>query len=89
MTPEFVIQTARDAMYVALLVAGPPMALALVIGLMVSVFQAVTQIQEVTLAFIPKILAVFGGIVFFGPFMLDTIMKFTVNIFTSIPDFVR
>jgi flagellar biosynthetic protein FliQ len=88
-TPEFVIQTARDAMYTALLVAAPPMGLALIIGLMVSIFQAVTQISEVTLAFIPKILAVFGGLLFFGPFMLDTLMKFSINIFSHLPDFVH
>lgn len=89
MSPEFVIQVAREAMLTSLIVAGAPMGIALLVGLLVSIFQAVTQISEVTLVFIPKILAVFISLVVFGPFMLDSLMKFTLNIFRSLPDFVK
>lgn len=89
MSPEFVIQVAREAMLTSLIVAGAPMGIALLVGLLVSIFQAVTQISEVTLVFIPKILAVFISLVVFGPFMLDALMKFTLNIFRSLPDFVK
>lgn len=89
MSPEFVIQVAREAMLTSLIVAGAPMGIALLVGLLVSIFQAVTQISEVTLVFIPKILAVFISLVIFGPFMLDSLMKFTLNIFRSLPDFVK
>ncbi len=89
MTPEFIIQVAREAMLTSLLVAAAPMGLALIVGLLVSIFQAVTQISEVTLTFIPKIVAVFGSIVVFGPFMIDTLIKYTLNIFSHIPDYVQ
>lgn len=89
MSPEFVIEVARTAMWTSLLVAGAPMGIALVVGLMVSIFQAVTQISEITLVFIPKIVAVFVALIVFGPFMLDAIMKFTINIFSSIPQYTK
>lgn len=89
MTPEFVISLAREAMLTSLLVAGTPMGIALIVGLLVSVFQAVTQISEITLVFIPKIVAVFVALVVAGPFMLDALMKFTINIFHSLPDMVK
>ena len=89
MTPEFVISLAREAMLTSLLVAGAPMGIALIVGLLVSVFQAVTQLSEITLVFIPKIVAVFVSLVVFGPFMLDSLMKFTINVFHSLPDLVK
>lgn len=89
MTPEFAIQTAKDAMYISLLVVAPPVGISLIIGLLISVFQTVTQISESTLTIVPKIIAVFGSIIVFGPFMLDTLIKFTVNIFKNLPDYVR
>lgn len=89
MTPEFVIQVAREAMLTSLYVAGAPMLVALIVGLVVSVFQAVTQISEITLVFIPKIVAVFISLIVAGPFMLDALTKFTINIFTGIPDLAK
>ncbi|OJH16092.1 EscS/YscS/HrcS family type III secretion system export apparatus protein, partial [Bacillus obstructivus] len=71
MNSEFVISMAERAVYVTLLISGPLLALALLVGLIVSVFQATTQIQEQTLAFIPKIVAVLVGLVVFGPWMLS------------------
>src|SRR5699024_5778095 len=66
-------------------VAGPILILALAVGLLVSIFQATTQIQEQTLAFIPKIIAVLIGVVLFGPWMLSKIVKFTADLYQSLP----
>jgi len=67
-----------------LLVVGPLLILALAVGLFVSIFQATTQIQEQTLAFIPKIVAVLIGVVFFGPWMLTKMIEFTVDLYQNI-----
>jgi len=88
MSGEFVISLAEQGIFTILLVTGPLLLLALVVGLLVSIFQATTQIQEQTLAFIPKILAVLVGIVFFGPWMLSTMVEFTANLFQNINQFV-
>ena len=71
MTPETVIAIAEEGIWTVLLISGPLLIIALVVGLFVSIFQATTQIQEQTLAFVPKIVAVLLGIVFFGPWMLS------------------
>ncbi|QHS22261.1 flagellar biosynthesis protein FliQ [Virgibacillus sp. MSP4-1] len=84
MNSEFVISLAETAVYTLLTVIGPILILALVVGLLVSIFQATTQIQEQTLAFIPKIIAVFIGIIFFGPWMLVQVVDFTANIFNNL-----
>ncbi|MCY7448862.1 flagellar biosynthesis protein FliQ [Bacillus altitudinis] len=87
MSSEFVITMAERSVYVVLLVSGPLLALALIVGLIVSVFQATTQIQEQTLAFIPKIVAVLIGLVVFGPWMLSTIVSFTKELFSNLDRF--
>lgn len=87
MSSEFVITMAERSVYVVLLVSGPLLALALIVGLIVSVFQATTQIQEQTLAFIPKIVAVLIGLVVFGPWMLSTIISFTTELFSNLDRF--
>lgn len=84
MSAENVISLAESGVYTILIVVGPLLILALAVGLLVSIFQATTQIQEQTLAFIPKIVAVFIGIVFFGPWMLQKMIQFTVQIFNNI-----
>ena len=89
MSSEFVITMAERSVYVVLLVSGPLLALALIVGLIVSVFQATTQIQEQTLAFIPKIVAVLIGLVVFGPWMLSTIVSFTTELFSNLDRFAR
>jgi flagellar biosynthesis protein FliQ len=73
MTPETVMTMAHQAMYVALLLAAPLLLVALVVGLVVSLFQAATQINESTLSFIPKLLAVAVTLVIAGPWMLTTL----------------
>jgi flagellar biosynthetic protein FliQ len=89
MTPEAVMDTAYQGMRVALLLAAPMLLTALFIGLIVSLFQAVTQINEMTLSFIPKILGVFASLVIAGPFLIQLITDYTTRIFQSIPQLVQ
>ena len=89
MTQDYIIHLAREAMVVAMMLAGPPLILGLIVGLAVSILQATTQIQEQTLTFVPKIIAVFIGILLFGSWMLDTIIRFTENLFGSLPTLIR
>jgi flagellar biosynthetic protein FliQ len=84
MTGEMVISIAERAIWVVLLTSGPLLIIALVTGLIVSIFQATTQIQEQTLAFVPKIIAVMVGIIFFGPWMLTQIMSYSQDIFENL-----
>ncbi|MFD2925537.1 flagellar biosynthesis protein FliQ [Halobacillus naozhouensis] len=84
MNSEMVIAFAKEGIYTVLLVSGPLLILALAIGLFVSIFQATTQIQEQTLAFIPKIVAVLIGLIFFGPWMLTNMVRFTASIFENL-----
>ena len=79
----------REAIFTALIVAAPMLLLGLITGLVVSIFQAVTQIQEQTLTFIPKILVSAIAILFFGPFMLAMLTAFTARVFTNIPQFIK
>jgi flagellar biosynthesis protein FliQ len=72
MTPADVIDVAREAIWVLLAVAAPVMMVALGVGLVVALFQALTQIQEMTLAFVPKILAIFLSLIIFLPFMISS-----------------
>lgn len=88
MTPDSVIAIAEQGIWVVLLVCGPLILLALVVGLLVSIFQATTQIQEQTLAFVPKIVAVLLGIVFFGPWMLSKMLSYANDIFSNLTRFV-
>lgn len=85
MTPDMVIKLAEQSIYTIIIIAAPMLLIALGVGLLVSVFQAMTQIQEQTLAFIPKILAVFISLVVFGPWMLATLLDYTRNLFQSLP----
>jgi flagellar biosynthetic protein FliQ len=89
MTYATALSLGREAIVVALLVCAPALLLGLATGLIVSIFQAVTQIQEPTLAFIPKIVVVALAILLFGPFMLALLTDFTTRVFTEIPNFVR
>ncbi len=89
MTYAAALSLGREAIFIALLVCAPALLLGLVTGLVVSVFQAVTQIQEPTLAFIPKIIVVALAILLFGPFMLALLTDFTTRVFAGIPAFIR
>ena len=79
----------RDAIVVALLVCGPALLLGMITGLVISIFQATTQIQEPTLTFIPKIVVVALAILFFGPFMLAMLTDFMSRVFSNLPAYVK
>jgi flagellar biosynthesis protein FliQ len=85
---DTVVNLATQAMTLALKIAGPLLLVALVVGLLVSVFQAVTQIQEQSLSLIPKIAAVAVVVVVLGPWMLGQLVAYTTSLFTSIPTMV-
>ncbi|MGG1292518.1 flagellar biosynthesis protein FliQ [Bacillus smithii] len=88
MNPEMVISLAEKGVYMILILSGPIMLIGLIIGLVVSIFQAMTQIQEQTLAFIPKIVAMLVGLVFFGPWMLTHMISYTSQILSNLTQFV-
>jgi flagellar biosynthetic protein FliQ len=88
MTPETVMTMGRQAMEVTLLVAAPLLLVALVIGLVVSIFQAATQINEATLSFIPKLVGVFVALVVAGPWMLSVMTDYMRQVLTGIPGLV-
>ena len=88
MTPEMVMGLAYQGMKVTLMLAGPLLMTALLIGLLVSLFQAATQINEMTLTFIPKILGVFGALIVAGPWLIQTIVDFTRELFLNLPSMV-
>ena len=85
MSPETVMTMGRQAMEVTLLVAAPLLLVALVIGLIVSIFQAATQINESTLSFIPKLVGVFVALVVAGPWMLSVMTDYMRALFSGIP----
>jgi len=89
MTPEFVVEFAKQAIVLTIYLAMPMLGLGLAAGLVVSVFQAVTSIQEMTLTFVPKIIAVFLGLLFFAPWMLNEATVFTRHIIENIPIYIR
>lgn len=88
MSPESVMSMGYEAMKLSLLLAAPLLLVALITGLIISLFQAATQINEMTLSFIPKLLAVFATLVIAGPWMLDTVLDYMRNLFSSIPQLV-
>jgi flagellar biosynthetic protein FliQ len=85
MSPEQVMNIGRDAMEVTLMVAAPILLMTLVIGLVISIFQAATQINEATLSFIPKLVGVFIALVFAGPWMLTTLVDYMRIVFSTLP----
>ncbi|KZX54871.1 EscS/YscS/HrcS family type III secretion system export apparatus protein [Halioglobus sp. HI00S01] len=89
MTPESVMDLAYAGMRVAVLLAAPALLAALFLGLTVSLFQAVTQINEMTLSFIPKILGVGLTLLIFGPYMLQLITNYTAELLQGIPNMIR
>ncbi len=85
MTPESVMMMGTEAMKVALALASPLLLIALITGLVISILQAATQINEMTLSFIPKIIAVFVTIVVAGPWMLNLLLDYIRTVFTNLP----
>ena len=89
MTPETVMDVGRFAIETTLLLAGPMLAISLVVGLLISSFQAMTQINEATLTFVPKVIAVFLALLFGFPWLLQVFLGFTTSLFMNIPEYVR
>ncbi|MBW1697458.1 MAG: flagellar biosynthesis protein FliQ [Deltaproteobacteria bacterium] len=89
MTPEMVVDFAKQAITLTIMVGMPMLGLGMLVGLSVSIFQATTSIQEMTLTFVPKILAVLFGLLYFSPWMLNKIVTFTQDIFSNIPVYIR
>ncbi len=89
MTQTFVIHLARDALFLVLILAGPAMGTALFIGLIISVLQATTQIQDQMLNMAPKIICVFLVILLLGSWLLNSAITFTTDLYTQIPNLIR
>ena len=85
MTPESVIGIGQQALEVMILIAGPVLLAGLAVGLLVSVFQAATQINELTLSFIPKLLAMLATLVIAGPWMLHVLLDYVRRLFENLP----
>ena len=89
MGPDAVIQIGSEAIKMVLMISLPMLGVALVVGIAISLFQAVTQIQEMTLTFVPKIIAVFGAMIIAAPWMTERMVTFTRNIFNMIPTLIQ
>ncbi len=89
MTPDMVVGIAKDAIEMTLYLSLPIMGVALIVGLVVSLFQAVTQMQEITLTFVPKIVAVMFSILFLTPWMLQKMVFYAERLLVGLPGFVR
>ncbi|GIO83830.1 flagellar biosynthetic protein FliQ [Paenibacillus faecis] len=88
MSSEFIIGLAGQAVYTVLKVSAPMLVIGLVVGLIISIFQATTQIQEQTLAFVPKIVAVLLALLMFGPWILTTLVDFTYGILNNLSNYI-
>ncbi|MDR5658253.1 flagellar biosynthesis protein FliQ [Serpentinicella sp. ANB-PHB4] len=89
MNEGLIIELGQQTLFTILIMSAPMLGIGLIVGLAVSIFQATTQIQEATLAFIPKIVAIFGSVVIFGPWLLATIVNFTTRLFTDLSTFIQ
>ncbi len=89
MTPEFVVGFARQSIELALMIALPMLGIGLGVGVFVSIIQAATQIQETTLSFIPKIIAIFLALLISFPWIMDKMITFTREVFLNIPNYIR
>ncbi len=89
MTSHMALSLVQDALWQALLISAPLLILTLIAGLAISVFQAVTQIHEMTMTFVPKILAVAAALIIFGHWMLRTLVNYTSGLFIKFPDFIK
>lgn len=85
MTPETVLDVGREALYLTMMISAPLLLSALAVGLLIGVFQAATQIQEMTLSFIPKLIVLVFALLIAGPWMLRLITEFTLRLFAEIP----
>lgn len=89
MNEAVAIGLAREALWTSLLVGGPILGITLVVGIVISILQAVTQVNEMTLTFVPKLIAVFVGMLIFGPWMMETMLSFSAGLFASMATYGR
>lgn len=89
MTESMAIELGKNAMTMILMVSAPMLMFGLIVGLLVSIFQAATQINEFTLAFVPKILAVMAAGALFGPWILNNMVNYTSNLLEQLPNLIR
>ncbi len=89
MTDELILSLGSQALTTFLMVAGPLLLIGLVVGLVISIFQATTQIQEQTLSFVPKIIAILVALLVFGPWMISVLKEFTFGLLANLPDYIR
>ncbi len=89
MTTAFIVGIMAEAIKVTLFVAGPVLIVALVVGVAISLFQAVTQVQEMTLSYVPKVVAVLVALVASLPWMINLLLNFTSNLFSNIPNYIK
>jgi len=88
-TPEFVVGFAREAMELTLVICLPMMGVGLIVGVIISIFQAATQIQDATLALVPKLVAMFIALILAFPWIMDKMVTYTTNLFTNLPNYIR
>jgi len=88
MTPEFVVGFAREAIETTLMVAMPMLGVGLIVGVTVSILQTATQIQEMTLTMVPKIISIFLVLLYAFPWIMETMVSYTENIFKNIPNYI-
>jgi flagellar biosynthesis protein FliQ len=88
-TPEFVVGFAREAMELTLVISLPMMAVGLIMGVAVSIFQAATQIQDATLSLVPKLIAMFVALILAFPWIMDKMMTYTTNLLLNLPNYIR
>ena len=89
MTPEFVIGFARQSIELTLMIALPMLGIGLIVGVAVSIIQAATQIQEMTLTFVPKIISIFLALLISFPWIMNKMVTFTTEVFLNLPNYVR
>ncbi len=88
MTPEFIVGFARQSIETALMIALPMLGIGMIVGMIIAILQAATQIQEMTLTIVPKIIAVFLALLFAFPWIMETMVSFTENLFMNIPNYI-
>jgi len=89
MTEAELIDIARETIMTLVIVSAPPLLTGLVIGLAISIIQTITQIQEMTLTFVPKIVAIFVALLLFFPWIMDKLLTYTANILTNFPQYIH
>ncbi len=89
MTPDFVVSIGKETIWMVLIVGAPMLILGMIVGITIAVFQAATQINEMTMTFVPKIVAVMVALLLFLPWIMRMLIDFTVRLYTNIPFYIR